>query len=540
MTHQSRISPAIFLLSGAALAYEVILVRLLAMTRFHHLAFMVLSLALLAYGFSGVLLAFLRDWLVRAFEPCFSLFATLFALCTIPCFQLSQRIPVAPAQWVWSPIEAVNLVFVYLLLCLPLFFAAAGVGLAYCHEDVGAGRVYRADLLGAAVGSLGALAGLWLPEARALWIPWCAGLGAAGLMGLAHRRWLTALCLLLAVAGPFAHPESAVDLRLSPEKPLATALDAEGAQRVADMFTPIGRLTVTRNPKAPYRHAPGLSLAFTGGIQAQWGLFTDGEGFAPLPGNRPEEGAYLDFLPEALGDRLVDPARVLILDPPVMEPLARAIRAQATRVDVVLSNPAWRRLAAHPELSGLRALFSAPGVRLAIAAPRGYLRSGASSYDLIVLGAPDPAALKPDYRFTVEAFHEAFQRLGGGGALAVSGPSDLPPRAGLRLLTTAAAALKRTGEAVPGDHLILIRSLRTVHLLVTKQPLSPAKIGTVRAFCQSRRFDPVWFPGMRPEEANRWNRLAEPEFHTAARALLGPRGEAFAPTSPVFSNPPPW
>jgi hypothetical protein len=527
VTYQSSISPAIFLLSGAALAYEVILVRLLGMTRFHHLAFMVLSLALLAYGFSGVLLAYRRDRLLRAFEPCFSLLAALFAFSAILCFQLSQRIPVAPAQWVWSPMEAVNLVIVYLLLSLPLLFAAAGVGLAYCHTETGAGRVYRADLMGAAAGSLGALAGLWLPEGRALWIPWCAGLSAAGLMGLTCRRWLTALCLLLALAGPLAHPESAVDLCLSPEKPLATALDAEGAQWVADIFTPIGRLTVTRNVKAPYRHAPGLSLAFTGGIKAQWGLFTDGESFEPLPGKILGEGAYLDFLPEALGYRLVDPARVLILDPPVMESLARAIQSKASRVDVVLSNPAWQGLAAHPELRGLGALFSASGVHLTNAAPRGYLRTSVPVYDLIVLGAPSPAALKPDYRVTVEAFYEALQKLSDGGALSVSGPSDLPPRAGLRLLTTAVAALKRGGVAVPGDHLIFIRSLRTVHLLVTKQPLSQAKIRTLRSFCQSRRFDPVWFPGMRREEANRWSRLAEPEFHTAARALLGPGGEAF-------------
>ena len=70
---------AVFLLSGAALAYEVILVRLLAMTRFHHLAFMVLSLVLLAYGVSGVVLAYQRDRLTRAFNAWFSFFAALFA-----------------------------------------------------------------------------------------------------------------------------------------------------------------------------------------------------------------------------------------------------------------------------------------------------------------------------------------------------------------------------------------------------------------------------------------------------------------------------
>jgi hypothetical protein len=524
-----KISLAITLLSGGALAYEVILVRLLAMTRFHHLAFMVLSLALLAYGFSGVLLAYLRERLLGAFRRYFTLLAALFALSAVICFQLSQRIPIAPAQWVWSPMEAVNLVLLYLVLSLPLLFAASAVGLAYCHRETGAGRVYRADLTGAAAGSLGALAGTWLPEAQALSIPWCAGLTAAALMATSDRRRLASICLLLALIGPILNPRSAVDLRLSPEKPLARALDAEGARPVADLFSPIGRLTVTRNPKAPYRYAPGLSLAFEGGVAAQWGLFTDGEGFEPLPGKAVEAGApHLDFLPEALAYHLAHRARVLILDPPVMDPLSRAISNKAARVEVVLSNPAWRRLVDHPKLAGIQALFSAPGVGLTIGAPRGYLRAGTSAYDLIVLGtAPGSAALRSQYCYTVEAFQEAFRRLADGGVLCVSAPSDLPPRAGLRLLTTAAAALKRAGVAVPGDHLIQIRSLRTVQLLIGKRPLSPTEISTTRSFCQSRRLDPVWFPGVRPEEANRWNRLATPDFHRAAGELLGPGGDLF-------------
>jgi hypothetical protein len=299
---------------------------------------------------------------------------------------------------------------------------------------------------------------------------------------------------------------------------------------VTDLFSPIGRLTVTRNPKAPYRYAPGLSLAFEGGIAAQWGLFTDGEGFEPLPGKVVNHAApHLDFLPEALAYHLVHPQQVLILDPPVMEPLVRAIQAKVSQIDLVLSNPAWQELATSPELSGLQTLFAAPGVHPILAAPRGYLRTNtpAQTYDLIVLGAPSPASLKPEYRFTVEAFYEAFQKLTDKGALSVSGPSDLPPRAGLRLLTTALATLKRAGTAVPADHLILIRSLRTVHLIIGKRPLSPTAIKITRTFCQTRRFDPVWFPGMGSGEANRWNQLANPEFHTAAQKILGPQREDF-------------
>jgi hypothetical protein len=522
---------SIFLLSGAALAYEVILVRLLAMTRFHHLAFMVLSLALLAYGVSGVLLAHLRVPLLRAFRPWFSLLATLFAGGSVVCFQLSQRIPVTPAQWVWSPLEAINLILLYLVLSLPLLAAATAVGLAYCRQQEGAGWVYRADLLGAAAGSLGGLAALWLPGAQALWVPWCAGLAAAALMTIPGRRAVAWGLLLLALLGPATNLSPAVDLRLSPDKPLAAALNAEGGQQLADVFTPLGRLTVTRNTLAPYRQASGLSLSFHGTIASQWGLFSDGEGFEPLPatleGEEKEAFTHLDYLPEALAYRMLSRPRVLILDTPVMAALARAIQATAIRVEVVVSNPGWRKIATEPALAAVGRLFSTDRVHLTTGDPRGYLPRGASPYDLIVLGSPSPAALRADHLHTVEAFCEALERLSLAGLLSVSGPSDLPPRAGLRLLTTAAAALRRHGVATPADHIIFIRSLRSVHLLIKKAPLTRADIDTVRSFCRSRRFDPVWFPGMAPQEANRWNRLSGPHFHEGARQLLGPNGQGF-------------
>jgi hypothetical protein len=54
-------------LSGAALAYEILLIRLFAIIEWHHLAFLVISLALLGYGASGTLLALLRDRVLKAF-----------------------------------------------------------------------------------------------------------------------------------------------------------------------------------------------------------------------------------------------------------------------------------------------------------------------------------------------------------------------------------------------------------------------------------------------------------------------------------------
>jgi hypothetical protein len=521
----ARLLP-IFLLSGAALAYEVILVRLLAMTRFHHLAFMVLSLVLLAYGVSGVLLAYHRTRLTGAFGAWFSVFAALFAGGAVLCFQLSQRIAVRPDQWLWSPSETLSLVLLYLVLCLPFLAAACGVGLAYCLQEKEAGAVYRADLLGAAAGSLAGLGALWLPEAGGLWVPWCGGLSAAAMAVWPARKGAAGIFLSLMLLGPAVGPRPVVRLIPSADKPLSIALSAEGARKLADSFSPLGRLTVTRNTLAPYRHAPGLSLAFTRSVAPQWGVFTDGEHFEPLP-PPPEKSdtlAYLDYLPGALAYGLTAQPRVLVLETPAMEHLARASRRQAASTDVVLSNPGWRALV---NMAQAGTYFTVAGANLIIGAPRGFLRTGDQRYDLIVMGRPGGSALAADHLRTVEAFAEALARLAPNGLLTVSAPSDLPPRAGLRLLATVKAALQLGGVKDPGARLIFIRSLRTVCLMVKNGPLTSADILKVRAFCSRLRFDPVWFPGITGVEANRWNRLDRPLFHDGAVQLLGPDANVF-------------
>jgi hypothetical protein len=516
----------VFLLSGAALAYEVILVRLLAMTRFHHLAFMILSLVLLAYGVSGVVLAYHHTRLTSAFGAWFSVFAALFAGGAVLCFQLSQRIAVRPDQWLWSPSETLSLVMLYLVLCLPFLAAACGVGLAYCLRQSEAGTVYRADLLGAAVGSLAGLGALWLPEAGGLWVPWCGGLAAAAMAVWPVRRRTAAFLLVAALMGPCLGPYPAVRLIPSTGKPLSIALSAEGARKVADSFTPLGRITVTRNTLAPYRHAPGLSLVFTRTVPPQWGVFADGEHFEPLPPASGKSDAldYLDYLPEALAYGLTARPRLLVLDTPVMEHVARASRRQAASVDVVLTNPGWRALV---NIAQVGTYFATDRVNLVTGAPRGFLRTGDQCYDLIVMGWPSGSALAADHLHTVEAFADALARLAPDGLLTVSAPSDLPPRAGLRLLTTVREALRLGGVKDPKSCLVFIRSLRTVSLIVKNGPLTSAEILKVRTFCSELRFDPVWFPGITRTEANRWNRLDRPLFHDSAVQLLGPDADAF-------------
>ena len=52
---------AIALFSAAALAYEILLIRLFSIIQWHHFAYMIISLSLLGYGASGMFLSLARQ-----------------------------------------------------------------------------------------------------------------------------------------------------------------------------------------------------------------------------------------------------------------------------------------------------------------------------------------------------------------------------------------------------------------------------------------------------------------------------------------------
>jgi hypothetical protein len=74
---------AVALVAGGALAFEVLLTRILAVVHWHHFAGMVISLALLGYGASGAALTPVLDRLRPHAALGFGAAATLFGLAAV-------------------------------------------------------------------------------------------------------------------------------------------------------------------------------------------------------------------------------------------------------------------------------------------------------------------------------------------------------------------------------------------------------------------------------------------------------------------------
>ncbi|MGH8571272.1 MAG: SAM-dependent methyltransferase, partial [Gammaproteobacteria bacterium] len=473
-----RILLAIGLVSAAALAYEVLLVRLFSIIQWHQFAFMIISVALLGYGAGGSFLSLWATRLDKRFGPAFVIQAALFGASTIPCFLAAQALRFNPLEALWDPGHVFRLCAIYLLLCLPFAFAACCIGLALGHYRERLHYVYACDLVGASGGAMGVMGLLYLVfPGTALKAVALLGLAAAliACRGLGSRRWGTP-ALVFAIGGVLVLPEGWVRPEPLPYKGLPQALEILGTRVIAERSSPLGILQVIESPQVPFRYAPGLSLNAPAEPPEQLGLFQDADGMSAITRYRgdPATLAYLDYLPSALPYHLIEHPAVLVLGAGGGAGVLQAVYHRARGIDAVELNPQIIALLREDFREYTGGILDLPEVRVHGADARGFVAGASERFDLIELSLLDAGgasgaglqASNANYLYTVEALAAYLRRLTPGGILAITRSVTLPPRDGLKLFAMAVSALEAEGEREPARRLAWIRGFKTHTLLL--------------------------------------------------------------------------
>lgn len=535
---------AIGLLSACVLAYEVLLTRLFSIVLWHHFAYMIISAAMLGYGASGTALTLLKEKITPHFGAVYVIAAAALAVLMPAAFLLAQQVPFNPLELLWDKSQPAKLFAVYLLMMLPFFCGGLGIGLVFARFGKQASRIYAFDILGAGLGSLGAIGVLFLvPPQRVLTALTALALLAAAIAVVELKmrpRWLMELFVGLAVLATVALP--GMPVHPSAYKDLSQALNITGARVVEERTSPLGQITVVENTRVPLRDAPGMSLNATSEPPPQLGVFVNGNGPSALTrfDGRLAPLDYLDQLTSALPYHVLaaqepEPRRVLVLGAGPGSDVLQALYHGSAAVDAVELDRNVTDLVQQHFRDFAGNLYGQPGVQVYEAEARGFVNSSDRRYDLIQVALLDSFGtasaglygLSENYLYTVEALQTYLGRLTPGGMLAVTRWLTLPPRDALKLFATAAAALERGGVANPATRLVMIRGWKTVTLLVKNSAFTAPEIAALREFSRTRSFDLAWYPGMRADEANRYNLLAQPSFFEGAVALLGPQRQDF-------------
>jgi hypothetical protein len=493
----------LFLLSSGTMMYEVVLTRLLSVVSWYYLAFVSVSTAMSGMTAGALFVQldqrrFSKDQLPRRVVQ-----ASLAMAVSMPLTLMTMlAVPIEVAY-------ALETIYSFLLfsaiIAVPFFFSGIAVCICLTRSPFPIGKVYFVDLLGAAVGCVGAVAILSIIDAPSamlaigalLFLASAAFSAHAGQIG--HVRQLVFYALVMVEFTGFnastlhglqpIWSKGRVDTR---ENIAAEAWNAISRVRiyrpvraVPEMWGPSPRmppvtfdlmhLNIDNDAStAIYKYKDGLkefdflhydvtSLAYSirkGGSAAIIGV----------GGGRDALAAAADGFNRIVG-----------------------IEVNCNIVDLVTRRLGWFTNLAH-----------LPGLELHCDEGRSYLSRTREKFDIIQASMVDTWAatsagamtLSENSLYTVDGWEVFYNHLKPGGLLTFSRWSEgRNPVETLRMFAVGWATLLQEGVASPGDRIALINSGRISTLLLSNRPLSAQDIGRIRLTARDMDFSVFFLPG---------------------------------------------
>ena len=515
---------ALFFISAALLSLEVSLMRILKVEGFGNFTFGAIALALTGFGASGTLVSLFRNR-IRGRELLLSRWSpVLFCLFLGIAFHCSMLVEFDALRILFDRNQLFRLVFRFALYTVPFVLGSAFVVLSFLKGQPG--RVYFFNLAGSGFGVFCILGCLYLtPPSRILVLPMLLAVVSALLVGFSLPAPNVRRFLPLVLVGPGFFLLLTGDIDILPFKGRELALNLPDARILVQKNSPFGTLEVIASEQL--RIAPGLSYTFEGSLPRQHGLFIDGDLYSSIDrSDGPSSLDYLLYQTQSAVYQLHDRPRAFVAGLGGGVPLERSMRNGSRGVLASEENPHIPRLLDGPFRDFTGNLLGRRGVEVGVGSCRGVLARSEEKWDVIditenILDSSVGGIYSADtnYALTVSAFREYLASLNPGGTVSATVPLKQPPRNLPRLTSTAMGALRRV-TSEPERCIIVIRSWASGTVLLKRRAFSSEEIARIVHFCELMRFDLVYYPGMRPEEANRFNIVENRVYHRSVLPVV--------------------
>jgi len=510
----------IALCSLAVLMAEVLLTRIFSFAIWYHLAYLTLSTALLGFGAAGALLAVYPKLLGDGLSRRLGLWSAAAGLALLGSLALLAPHPLDPDRLLEEPMQFFfGLLGYSLLVVVPFVLAGLAISAPLSRWPHRIDRLYAADLFGAGVGCLVAVAALATLDGPATLMVCAAIFAAAGACyaGAGNlQRLLGALALALVLLAPQA--ANWLVFEPAPSKQLAIGLARKGAITLHSEWSPVNRVDVYQVPGARGGMWGGFGLNpfFDGEIPRVLDIQYDGHnGSNVFEVRGPDSLRMLDHHILRTPYLLLDKPKVLAIGVGGGIDILNALHQGAREVTGVELQPITVRLHNTLLAEWTGGWLQRPEVKLVAAEGRHYVRASNELFDLIQITAVDTFSaqstgayvLAESYLYTVEAFRDYLAHLEPDGVLSVVlgdwlyADQNLPSPLATRLALVGRRALEEEGIADPAAHLVLlaqrfdnpgdgpVAGSMMGALLVKKKPFTAAEVERLRRFAASNFFE---------------------------------------------------
>ncbi len=515
----------VFLVSVASLALQVLQMRIFAYSLWQHLAFLVISIAILGFGAAGAFLAAAGK--MRKLHPGNSIAGAgllfgLFALAG-PLLLTEQASAFfggeSAAVDIFQDFRPGRIALYFLTFSLPYFFAGYIISLALAKAAAEVNRLYFVNLLGSGLGCfllfvtlqpLGAGASLLI----------IAGFGAVIALLAAECRILrgSAVVALIACAAGLLPGMSFFEFAVADSKFLKVGR-VLGAKQVASEWTPLARLDVIEAPN-------GRSL------------FQDGDAPAPMPPwNQRIPPSDIHLVSYAVAEK----PKVLIIGVGLGFDVKSAIQSEAKEIVGVEINPRTFQYLTEDLVEYSGGQLDSEHIHLQVAEGRNYIRGTDEKFDLIQMSGVDTFTalsngayvLSESYLYTEEACNDFLDHLTDDGIFTYIRFAFPAPRETLRIMTMVCEVLKKRGVQEPWKHVSVIRAspgedqTTLGAVVIKKSPFTSAELDKLRD----------WVRVSGSEATYLYDSTGNNPFHAYAKSLAIDDTESFYSSYPYNVRP---
>lgn len=514
-----RFYGGLFLITMATLMVQIIQTRILSVVAWHHLAFFAIGCAMFGLTLGAVWVYLKKDrftqstlsWDLTAFSAAFavSIAVSLAVQMTLsPVIRMS-----ATAIVTWAELM--------IALGVPFVFSGIVVSLALTRSPYPIGKVYGADLAGAAMGCLGVLALLNLTDgpAAVLWAAVFAAmaplmfagsdLGEAPatpgrVLGLLHKRRRLLLLVLLAAATVNHLDTDYRGLRPMFIKYRTVLLANFPMFEEWNTFSRIAVYDIAERKPIMWGASPTFDPEKWLIDQRHVNIDDSAATYAyRLEGDMAKAG-FLKYDVTNLAYYLGNQAKSLVLGSGAGRDMISARIFGVRDITGVEINPILHRLlTAEPGFADFTGINKTKGFHFINDEARSWVARNQDRFDVIQMSLIDTEAatgagafsLTENGLYTVESWRLYFQHLTAGGVFSVSrwfNPGYVNETG--RLVSLAVAALLEEGAENPNQHLFLATADSIANLIVSRNPLTPQAIETLEKTARKLGFKIVISP----------------------------------------------